>query len=381
MRALRGRVVTQFEVITEGQVEIDAGRITYVGYTRPFDCAVTDYGDSIIAPGFIDIHIHGLAGYDAMDHDPESIQQISKHLAAKGVTGFLATLQTAPFDEMLAGLKQVKQATEHGGLGARLLGSHLEGPYINAAKQGAQQDYVRKPTRGELETILDAASGSLKIVTLAPEVEGGLEAVEFLKKNGVLVSAGHSDASYEEGLRAFDVGVSQLSHMWNGMRGVHHREPGIVGAGLVDDRVTVELIADGHHVHSAILRLTVNIKGASKVALVSDSIKPSGLPSGEYVFDGRTYLLEDGFVKLPSGVIAGSSVGLNDAVRNMVREVGISLSDAVQMAADTPARLLGLHKGRLESGFDADITVMDDGFNVIETIVEGRTVYRLGGGV
>jgi N-acetylglucosamine-6-phosphate deacetylase len=378
LRALRGKLVTLFHVINDGQVEINDGKITYAGDSRSFNGEITDYGDSIITPGFIDIHIHGLAGYDAMDSDPESIHQISKHLAAKGVTGFLATLQTAPFDEILAGLKRVKQTMKQGTSGAKLLGSHLEGPYISVAKQGAQQEYTRKPIIDELGKILGSASGTLKVVTLAPEIEGGLDAVEFLKTNNVLVSAGHTDASYEEACQAFEAGVSQLSHLWNGMRGIHHREPGIVGAGLKDDSIAVELIADCHHVHPAILRLTVNLKGSGKVALISDSIKPSGLPSGEYFFDGRTFLLEDGFVKLPSGVIAGSSIGLNEAVRNMVKEAGINLIKAVQMATDTPARLLGLqHKGRLESGYDADITIMDGSFNVLETIVEGTTVYRV----
>ena len=166
------------------------------------------------------------------------------------------------------------------------------------------------------------------------------------------------------------------------MRGIHHREPGVVGAGLMDEAVAIELIADCLHVHPIILRLTTNLKGAEKVMLVSDSIKPSGLPGGEYFFDGRTFLLEDGLVKLPSGVIAGSSIGLNEAVRNMVKEVGVSLSEAVQMATDTPAKLLDLqHKGRLEFGYDADITVLDDGFHVLETIVEGITVYHVEGGV
>ena len=242
---------------------------------------------------------------------------------------------------------------------------------------GAQQDFVREPTRKELEEILEVAGNILKIVTLAPEIQGGLEAVKFLREHGVVISAGHTDASYVEARRAFEEGVSLLGHFWNGMRGIHHREPGVVGAGLEEDNVTVELIADCYHVHPAILGLTVRIKGPEKVVLVSDMIKPAGLPNGVHTLGGRTFSLEEGVIKLPSGVIAGSSTGLDEAVRNMVEKVGVSLPVAVLMATATPARVLGLdEKGRLEPGFDADIVIMDDDFNVIETIVGGSTVYR-----
>ena len=193
-----------------------------------------------------------------------------------------------------------------------------------------------------------------------------------------MVSAGHTDASYDEACSAFDAGVSLLGHLWNGMRGLHHREPGIVGAALESEDVMIELIADGYHIHPAILRLTLESKKIDNVILVSDSIKPAGLLNGHYIFGSRTYHLEDGFVKLESGVIAGSSIGLNMAVKNIVEKVGVNLKNAVIMATDNPARILGLTtKGRLESGFDADITIMDDNFKILETIVGGKTVYRV----
>ena len=376
MRVIRGRIVTPFQMIKEGQIEIQESKIQYVGQRRPFKNEITDYGGSWIVPGFIDIHVHGLAGYDAMDKDPDSIIQISKHLAAKGVTGFLATAQTAPHEEIIEALKRIKQAKQKV-LGAKVLGSHLEGPYICYKRIGAQREYIRKPVIEELETLLSISDGTLKLVTLAPEVENGLEAIRFLRENSVIVSAGHTDASYAEALTAFGAGVSLLGHLWNGMRGLHHREPGAVGTALETRDVMVELIADCYHVHPAILGLTVRLKGVDNVVLVSDSIKPAGLPDGEHVIDGRTFLIEDGFIKLESGVIAGSSIGLNQAVQNMVEKVGVFLPDAIRMATDNPARLLGLKtKGRLENGYDADIAILDDGFNVLETIVEGKTVYR-----
>jgi len=371
MKAIRGNLVTDLG-IRKGQIEC-TDRIRYVGDNREFNGELVDYGESLIAPGFIDIHVHGMAGYDIMDTDPESIHKISRHLATKGVTGFLATLQTSSYKEIIKTLKHVSETET---TGAKLLGSHLEGPYISPAKIGAQRQNLREPITNELDDLLWAANGSLRLVTLAPEVQGGLVAVKYLVGHGVLVSAGHTDATYDEAKQAFDAGVQLLGHCWNGMRELHHREPGIIGAGLMDERVLVELIADCHHVHPAVLGLTVKLKGPDRVILVSDSIKPAGLESGKHVIDSRVYFVVDGLVKLESGVIAGSSIGLNDAVRNMVERVGVGITDAVQMASTTPASFLGLNKGRLEMDYDADFVVLDKGFNVHETIVEGKTVYR-----
>lgn len=377
IRVFRGNLVTPFKTIKRGQIEINHSKITYVGQARSTEGKIIDFGSSIIAPGFIDIHIHGLSGYDAMDEDEESIQQISRILPSKGVTGFLATIQTAPYLEIINALKRVKKVIDVGVLGAKVLGSHLEGPYINFNKKGAQQDYIREPKLSELQEIIEASEDTLKVITLAPEVQGGVEAVKFLKDQNVIVSAGHTDATYDEAKQAFKAGVSMLGHFWNGMRGLHHREPGIVGAGLTCEDITVELIADCHHVHPVILELTVRMKGASKVTLVSDSIKPAGLAEGNHLYNGVNYKIADGLVKLPSGIIAGSSIGLDTAVKNMVIKVGLSVNEAFQMASDTPAKILGIgSKGRLESGYDADLVIMDNEFNVLETVVEGITVYK-----
>lgn len=378
-RTIRGTVVTPFELISRGQVETLGGKISYSGPRRQAQGRVVDHGDDLICPGLIDLHVHGGAGYDAMDEAPEALDEVSRYLAAGGVTGFLATTQTAAQPELLAALRRVVEAAATGLTGATLLGVHLEGPYINEAKRGAQRrDSVRAPSLDELKTLREAAGGLLKIVTLAPEKPGAMESVAWLADQGILVSAGHTDADYETALEAFSVGLSHVSHLYNAMRGLHHREPGILGAALTDGRVTVELIADGHHVHPAALRLAALCKGPAKTVLVSDSVKPAGLPDGEYEYGGRTLSLRDGVVKLPDGVIAGGSMRLNDAVRVMVEEAGLSVTEAVQMASNTPARVLRLTpgKGRLEEGSDADIAVLDWRFSVKETIVGGVTVYR-----
>jgi N-acetylglucosamine-6-phosphate deacetylase len=376
---LRGTVVTPSELISHGQVEVAGGKVLYAGPGKhPFG-EVRDYGDDLICPGLIDVHVHGGAGYDAMDGDPDALEAISGYLAAGGVTGFLATTQTAPRGELLESVRRLAAAAEAGLGGARLLGLYLEGPYLSEEKRGAQHgDHIRAADTAELKALHDAAGGWMKIMTLAPEAPGALDAISWLADRGVVASAGHTDADYETALEAFGRGLSHVSHLYNGMRGLHHREPGILGAALTDGRVSVELIADGLHVHPAALRLAALCKGPAKTVLVSDSVKPAGLPDGEYTLRGRRVTLRDGVVWLPGGVIAGSSIRLNDAVRVMVEEAGFSVSEAVQMASHTPARVLRLTpgKGRLAEGLDAEVTVMDWRFNVKETIVGGETVYR-----
>ncbi len=376
---LRGTVVTPFELISHGQVEIAGGKVLYAGPRKHPYGEVRDHGDDLICPGLIDVHVHGGAGYDAMDDAPEAMECISGYLAAGGVTGFLATTQTAPSRDLLESVRRLVGSAEAGLGGARLLGLHLEGPYLSEGKRGAQHGgSIRAPDTDELEALLGAAGTWMKIMTLAPEAPGALDAISWLADHGVVASAGHTDADYETALEAFGQGLSHISHLYNGMRGLHHREPGILGAALTDGRVSVELIADGLHVHPAALRLATLCKGPAKTVLVSDSIKPAGLPDGEYAYRGRRLILRDGLVWLPDGVIAGSSIRLNDAVRVMVEEVSFSVTEAVQMASNTPARVLRLTpgKGRLAEGSDADVTVMDWRFNVKETIVDGETVYR-----
>jgi N-acetylglucosamine-6-phosphate deacetylase len=377
LRAIRGTIITPYKTIQNGQIEIHESKIQHLGHRRTFEGRINDFENSWILPGFIDIHVHGLAGYDAMDKETESIIQISKLLAKKGVTGFLVTIQTAPFNDIIETIKVTKNAMNLDILGAKILGSHLEGPYINPKHMGAQQEFIKNPTKAEIEKLLSISEKSLKIITLAPEIENGFEAIQILKENNVVVSASHTDSNYAQAGQAFKSGVTLMGHFWNGMRGLHHRKPGIVGAALENEKVMVELIADGYHVHPAILRLTINLKGIDNVILVSDSIKPAGLPDGEYVFNGRNFLMKEGLIKLDSGVIAGSSIGLNDAIRFLIQRCGIGLHQAVQMVTDNPARLLGLkNKGRLEPGNYADIVIMDESFNILETIVEGETIYN-----
>jgi N-acetylglucosamine-6-phosphate deacetylase len=378
--ALRGTLVTPFEMISDGQLEMENSAIAYVGSERSYGGEIVDYKGDLVCPGFIDIHVHGGAGVDTMDSDPEALIRLSTYLAAGGVTGFLATTHTAPLKELKSALRRVEAAHKMDAPGAHILGAHVEGPFISQEKKGAQDGgSVRRVTEKELDAIYKASGGTIKIMTLAPETQDALSAADWLVEKGVVAAAGHTNATYEDTLRAFDRGFTHLSHFYNGMRCFHHREPGVVGAGLTDDRVNLELVADGVHVHPAALRLALLAKSPTKIALVSDSIKPAGLPDGEHNFGGRTFHVRGRSITLEDGVIAGSGIRINDAVRIMVEEAGATLTDAVQMASSTPARILGLtpRKGELLEGSDADVTVLNWNYKVLRTIVSGNTVYKL----
>jgi len=377
---IKGTLATPRGLIPGSHIVVESGRIREVASGEPrVQGKVYDFGEDLVAPGFIDIHVHGGGGHGVMDATAWGIEGLSRHLAAGGVTSFLATTHTASMKRTTASIRAVNRAIEKGTRGARPLGVHLEGPYISPGRRGAQpEESVRAPSIPELEEVHEVAGESLKVVSLAPEVEGALDAIRWLREEGIVASAGHSDASYEEMEAGVKAGVRHVAHLFNGMRPFHHREPGIVGRALVDDRVSVELIADGVHVHPASLRLAARMKGAEKTVLVSDSIKPAGLPDGDYDYGGRRVTVSGGRCLLEDGVLAGSIIRLNDAVRNMVELAGFTVGEAIKMASSSPSRVLGMEgrKGSLARGMDADVTVLDEGFNVLFTMVEGRVVYE-----
>ena len=378
---IKGAVVTPKGLIPRGQVSVEGEKIKYVGpEEQDFSGRILDFEGYLVVPGLIDLHVHGGCGHDVMGRSEGNLDGLSMFLAAGGVTSFLATTYSAPQEELLESARRVNEAATKGVEGAEVLGLHVEGPYINPKMAGAQDDaHIRPPSSDELEEIRKAAGGALRIVTLAPEVDGALEAVEWLRSKGIIPSAGHTDATFEEMVAGVDAGISHVAHLFNRMRPLHHREPGAVGAALLDERVSVELIADGVHLHPSALRLAAKSKGSGRTALVSDAIAPTGLPDGEYRFGGRRVRLEGGRCILGSGVLAGSNIRLCDAVKNMV-DAGFHITESVEMASTTPAGIIGVsdHKGRLAEGLDADLTVMSRDFSVLLTMVGGKVVYERG---
>ena len=326
----------------------------------------------LLCPGFIDLQINGAFGAD-IGADPDAIRTLVAKLPTTGVTSFLPTLISSPperYGEFLAALEE--GAVEDG---ARVLGAHLEGPFLAPHRKGAHDPSNLRPVDLDfLRRLLGL--GTVRIMTLAPELPNSSKAIELLVEEGAVASAGHTEATYEEITRAAEVGLSLGTHLYNAMRPVAHREPGAVGALLTDDRLRVGIIADGVHVHEAALRLAYRAKGSEGLVLVTDAMAAAGMTPGDYELGGRRVHLEDGAVRLPDGTLAGSALAMDEAVRNAADFLGISLTEAVRMASEVPASALNLEgKGRIAAGCDADFVLLDARGTVLETIVAGETVY------
>jgi N-acetylglucosamine-6-phosphate deacetylase len=378
-----GTVITPFRIIKSGVVVFEHGKITSVGsqsdVKTPKEARLIDASGKIVAPGFIDVHIHGGKGRDIMEGSYEAINEIAKFAASHGTTAFLPTTVSAPRDDLLKAVRAVKTAMERGTQGAEVLGVHLEGPYINPEKHGAHDaEHVRPSSPEEIKELLEAANRTVKIVTLAPEVNGSEELIKELVKLGIVVSVGHSNATYQEAIEAMKLGVTHAAHTFNGMRSFHHREPGIVGAVLVHDELTAELISDNIHMHPIAMKLLARTKGTDKVVLVTDAIQAAGMPDGKYKLGKQKVIVKKGVCKLESGELAGSTLTMNEAVRNTMKSVGIPLTTAIKMATINPAVAISVNKskGSLEPGKDADIVIIDDKVNVYMTIVKEKVVYE-----
>ena len=377
-----GRIATPVDVIDDGVILVKNSKIEAVGekdkVTMPRDALVIDARGRIATPGFIDVHVHGGGGSDVMDGSYDALNEMSTFEARHGTTGFLPTPYTDSQKRLLASVKAIETAMKRGTSGGEVLGIHLEGPYINIERKGGQPpEYIRKPDLEELRLLLEASNNNVKMITLAPEVNGGSEFVRRIIQYGVVASIGHSNATYDEALRAVDAGVSHACHAYNAMREFHHREPGVVGAVLSCDELTAELIADGIHVHPAAMKILVKCKGTDRIILVTDAVVGTGM-EGRYKLGGRDVVITKKDSRFLDGALAGSVLTMDSAVRNIMGLVGASLQDAVKMATVNPARRIGVYdrKGSLEAGKDADITIVDDQINVYMTMVMGKIVYE-----
>ncbi|OUM92844.1 MAG: N-acetylglucosamine-6-phosphate deacetylase [Firmicutes bacterium ZCTH02-B6] len=382
-----GRLVTPDEVVEDGVVVVSAGKIVYAGPARDAPGSVWDGSVELdarggyICPGFIDGHVHGGGGADAMDASPQALARMAQAHAAHGTTALLATTMSAPHEQLLGVADAVRRAQLSGTGGARLLGLHLEGPYINPERAGAHhRAWLRPPAAAELEELYRVAGPALRTVTMAPELPGAVEAIRWLSARGITVSLGHTAASYEQAMAALDAGAQAATHLFNAMQALHHRSPGCAGAVLVDDRVRVELIADGVHVHPGVLRLAWRCKGAAGIMLVTDCMRALGCPDGEYTLGDVDVVVRQGQVRVRDNpaALAGSLLTMDQAVRVMVQAVGVSLPDAVRMASLTPAEALGLaHRlGRLAAGYEADVVVLNQDLEATITMVAGEVVFQ-----
>lgn len=338
------------------------------------NCEVIDAKGAYVSAGFIDIHIHGSGGADVMDATPEALETISRTLVETGTTSFLATTMTMAQEKIDAAIDTVRSHRKKVS-GAQVLGVHLEGPFINPVRQGAQDaKFVQRPHLASIDKHMDL----VKMITLAPEMEGAETFIREIKQNypNVLLSIGHSDAGYDEAKAGFDWGVRHATHLFNAMPPLKHRAPGIVGAVFDDDRISCDIIADLVHLHPAMLRMVWKQKRENLI-LITDAMRAGCMKNGFYDLGGQQVRVADGEARLPDGTLAGSVLKMNEAVRNMVKHTSMTLPQAVRSVTELPAQRLHLDKkGRLEAGCDADMVIFDEGLGIIATYVAGEMKYQ-----
>lgn len=375
MFGLRGNIVTNGNILNNWTLVVEDDHIYDV--TREIDnIHVENLDEFYIMPGFVDIHTHGAVGYDVMDAKPEGIVKIAEFLVTHGVTSFLPTTTTLDIDTTLKAISSVEIAKTLNKDGAKIIGIHLEGPFINPKHKGAQNEsFIIEPTREVLDKL--TTSSLVRLITIAPELSGAIDAIRFLTERGIYVSLGHSDATYEDTIKAVMAGASQVTHLFNGMRSFHHREPGIIGASLSEDSIKCQIIADGIHLHFSSIRLVYKAKGYNNIILISDSMSATGLADGDYKLGGLKVTVKGGSPRLADGRLAGSTLTLDVALKNMVTKGLIPLPFVSEMASRVPAESIGETTiGSFSYGKKADIVVLDKSFKVVRTYVDGRLVYE-----
>lgn len=383
MRAFTAaKLISGARMIEQPLLLVDGGKVVEItsrdSQQVPADVSVSDLGAGLIAPGYIDLHIHGSAGHDVMDSDPDALPGIERLLVRHGVTSYYPTTVTAPMDTTLRALERLADAIElrkrgNGSAGrACPLGIHIEGPFLSHARRGVHPpENLLAPTLGTFERLWEAARGTIRMMTIAPELDGALEVIAEAARRGVCVSLGHADADLAAATRAIAAGARHATHTFNAMRPLDHRSPGILGAVLSDDRVSADMIVDGVHLDPAIVRLVARAKGADRTVLITDATAATGMPDGRYRLGSFEVDVRDGKC-MHEGKLAGSVLTMDRAVRNLATFTGRDLAYAVAAASRNPARVGGLiHKGDLVAGADADFVALNSAGEVLRTFVGG----------
>ena len=361
-------IYTPYEAVHDAVLAVEGGRVVDIA-SGPYD---VDFRGYIAAPGLIDTHTHGCCGID-FTSSPHRLGELASAYLKYGVTAFLPTTVSAPRPVLERAVEAVRS---YAGRGARILGIHMEGPYINPARRGAQNPaHIRRPDPDEVEAYV--GSGVLRVMTLAPEVDGGMDLVRRLSLAGAIPSVGHTDADHATTKRAVALGASRATHIFNAMRGFHHREPGAALALLESEHVYVEFIADMVHLSPEAVRLVLSLAGPRRAVAVTDSIAAAGLGDGVYKLGDQEVIVSGGRATLPDGTIAGGASTLDKIVRSLV-EIGVRPETALAVASRTPAESLGmLDLGCLRPGCRADIAVMDKGFKPVATLVDGQLLWSI----
>lgn len=378
------RIITPTQSIDPGCLVVDdGGRIAFVGPCEgapETEGTVHDLSGKVIAPGFIDIHVHGGHGVTFGEGSSlkEDLLRYATWVASHGVTGFLLSIAAPNPDALVNLIQQYVEIFEEGVEGAEPLGLHLEGPFLNPEKKGAfNPAWLRPPSLEEAQAYLKAGRGWIRQMTLAPELPGASEIAALFRREGVVVALGHTNADYDQASQALKGDFIHVTHTFNAQRGFNHRQPGVFGAILESDKVTAELIADTVHVHPAAMKILLRCLGTDRVVLITDAMAAAGLQDGLYDLVGHKVIVRDGKATLENGTIAGSTATLDECVAIACRSLGLRLEEAVKMASLNPARVIGLERrlGLLEPGKDASLIVIDKDLKVFKTLVRGKIRY------
>jgi N-acetylglucosamine-6-phosphate deacetylase len=389
LKIINGQIITPQGILKGGSVLIADGKIIEISdaYIDSPNALEIDAGGKYVSPGFIDIHVHGGGGHDFMDNTVEAFLGIAQLHASHGTTAMLPTTLSCEKADLLETIRIYDEANQLNAYGARFIGMHIEGPYFSMNQRGAQDPrYICDPDPDEYREIL-STSKSIKRWSAAPELEGAIKFGRYMVSKGILPAIAHTDAVYEDVIKAFNNGYTLATHFYSAMSGVTRRNAfryaGVIESAYLIDDMDVEIIADGVHLPAPLLKLIYKIKGSRHTALITDAMRAAGMPPGESILgslkDGIKVIVEDNVAKMPDrGAFAGSVATFDRLVRNMVELAEVPLIEAVRMAAETPARIMGIdnQKGTLAVGKDADIIIFDEGINIGTTIVNGEVVYK-----
>ena len=378
---INAKVYVEGKGIITACIGVKDGKIEYIGndaslITEPYEFSL----EQVVVPGFIDEHIHGAAGADAMDGTKDALSKIANAIASEGTTSFLATTMTQSPENILNAMNAVKDyMSENATDGAAVLGVHLEGPFISVKHIGAQPlEYVAKPDVKVFDEYYKASGNAIKIVSLAPEADGADELIKHLTSLGVTASAGHTDAGYEAIEKAIKIGLKNVTHTYNAQKALHHREIGTVGSAMLFDELNAEAICDTIHLSVPAIKLLIKNKPHDKFTLITDSMRAKHLSDGISELGGQEVIVKNGEARLKDGTLAGSILKMNDAVKNLVLKCGVLFTDAIDFATANPAKNLGVFDkiGSIKEGKNADFTVLDGDFNVHLTVRNGNVIFK-----
>ncbi len=360
--------------IVQTDIAFENGKIIEIGKDLNIDEVIPCNG--LVLPGFVDRHIHGAGGSDGMDGSIENLKTIADSIVKEGTTTFLATTMTQSQENIVKALNAVRDYNRVSG--AKIAGVHLEGPFIATKFKGAQpEEYILAPSVEVMKKFVEASGNRIKVVTLAPEQKGANELIAYLKENNIVASIGHTQAGYKDVKNAVEVGASSVTHTYNAQTPLHHREAGVVGSAMLIDELYTEIICDLIHVCKEAIMLVVKNKPSDKVVLITDSMRAKHLPDGESELGGQKVIVANGEARLVDGTLAGSVLKMNEALKNIVTKVGVPLEKAIDFATVNPAQSIGIFDevGSIAVGKRADFAVLDEEFNVLTTIIEGRIEY------